>query len=58
MGIGMLGLLIGWWASNLSVILAVIGLVRRETPNGPAIIGLSLSLAPAVFGFYIFVVAR
>src|SRR5258708_40037092 len=53
-GYACLGVLIGWWGSMLSLLLATAGLLRRERPNWPAIIGLSVSLAPTVAGWYLY----
>lgn len=51
MGYGILGVLVSWYASILSVFFAAVALLRRERPNWPGIIGLSISLAPALLGF-------
>ena len=43
------------FASILSVALAIIGVARHERPRWPAIIGLVLSVLPAVGGIGLFV---
>src|SRR3954464_77752 len=47
------GLFIGGIACIGSLVLAIIGLARRENPRCPAITGLALSLLPALGGVYL-----
>ena len=54
MGYGILAVLISWYASMGSVFLGAIALALRERPAWPAIIGLSISLAPAALGLYLY----
>src|SRR4051812_11798544 len=53
MAILIVGLFIGGIASIGSLVLAVIGLARRENPRWPAITGLLVSLVPALGGVYL-----
>jgi hypothetical protein len=53
MAILVVGLFIGGIACIGSLVLALIGLARRENPRWPAITGLALSLLPAAGGVYL-----
>ena len=57
-GDGGLAMLIAWWCSITSLFLAAGGLLRRERPNWPSIIGVSLSIAPTAVGFYLYLAGR
>ena len=54
---GMASLIVGLYAGGIisiaSLLSAIIGLARRERPRWPAILGLGLSLLPALGGVYL-----
>src|SRR3954467_4043612 len=50
---GVFGLIVGCFACALNIVIAIIGLVRRECPRWPAVTGLVLSLPPALGAIYI-----
>ncbi|MGO8928122.1 MAG: hypothetical protein ACLQU3_14715 [Limisphaerales bacterium] len=47
MGYALTGLVVGGFACILSLVLATVGLIRRERPRWPSIAGLVLSVLPA-----------
>jgi hypothetical protein len=53
MGFIVLGLGLGGIMCIANVVIALIGLARRESPRWPAIIGLVLSVLPALGGVYL-----